>query len=275
MRSTGCADLQLAFLLNCWLLIAIALPSDPPQPRPYQRHRAGAGLADRVGADHRLDRHRVAGPRHTAAAARPRRRSRSTKPVPAVILFALIRAIATAIAVAIAFGFHLPDADWMPIACLIAMKSSLAQSTDHRDAAAGRGDHRRRGGGAVPADRGHQDHPGSAHRHPGHPGRVHPRIVHPVLRRWAGVMLIAEDLPHPHQPRPRGAPGVLTLASMRIATPAHQTHRQSDTFGACSTCSMKARPMSSPASAGAVMTGERYQPGQAQAPDRRPCCAAC
>jgi uncharacterized membrane protein YgaE (UPF0421/DUF939 family) len=44
-------------------------------------------------------------------------------------LFALIRAIAVAICVAIAFGFHLPDADWMPIACLIAMKSTLAQST--------------------------------------------------------------------------------------------------------------------------------------------------
>ena len=46
-----------------------------------------------------------------------------------MILFALIRAIAMAIAVAIAFGLHLPNADWMPIACLIAMKSSLAQST--------------------------------------------------------------------------------------------------------------------------------------------------
>jgi uncharacterized membrane protein YgaE (UPF0421/DUF939 family) len=46
-----------------------------------------------------------------------------------VILFSLIWAIAVAIAVAIAFGFHLPNADWMPVACLVAMKSSLAQST--------------------------------------------------------------------------------------------------------------------------------------------------
>jgi uncharacterized membrane protein YgaE (UPF0421/DUF939 family) len=46
-----------------------------------------------------------------------------------VILFALIRAVAVAIAVAIAFGLHLPNADWMPVACLIAMKSSLQQST--------------------------------------------------------------------------------------------------------------------------------------------------
>jgi uncharacterized membrane protein YgaE (UPF0421/DUF939 family) len=46
-----------------------------------------------------------------------------------VILFALIRAIAVGIAVAIAFGLHLPNADWMPIAALVAMKSSLQQST--------------------------------------------------------------------------------------------------------------------------------------------------
>jgi uncharacterized membrane protein YgaE (UPF0421/DUF939 family) len=33
------------------------------------------------------------------------------------------------IAVAVAFGLQLPDADWMPIATLVAMKSSLAQAT--------------------------------------------------------------------------------------------------------------------------------------------------
>jgi uncharacterized membrane protein YgaE (UPF0421/DUF939 family) len=41
----------------------------------------------------------------------------------------VIRAVAVAITVAIAFGLHLPNADWMPIAALVAMKSSLAQST--------------------------------------------------------------------------------------------------------------------------------------------------
>jgi Fusaric acid resistance protein-like len=45
-----------------------------------------------------------------------------------MILFAVIRAIAIAIAIAIAFGLHLPNADWMPIAALIAMKPSLDQS---------------------------------------------------------------------------------------------------------------------------------------------------
>ena len=48
-----------------------------------------------------------------------------TKPI---ILYAVIRAVAIAITVAIAFGLHLPNAYWMPIAALVAMKPSLAQS---------------------------------------------------------------------------------------------------------------------------------------------------
>jgi uncharacterized membrane protein YgaE (UPF0421/DUF939 family) len=46
-----------------------------------------------------------------------------------VILFVLIRAIALSVAIAIAFGLHLPNADWMPVATLVAMKPSLEQST--------------------------------------------------------------------------------------------------------------------------------------------------
>lgn len=49
-----------------------------------------------------------------------------TKPL---IAFAVLRAIALTIAVAIAFGLHLPNADWMPIAALVAMKPSLDQTT--------------------------------------------------------------------------------------------------------------------------------------------------
>ena len=45
-----------------------------------------------------------------------------------LILFAVIRAAAVAIAVAISFGLKLPDAEWMPIAAIIAMKPSLQQS---------------------------------------------------------------------------------------------------------------------------------------------------
>jgi len=46
-----------------------------------------------------------------------------------VVLFMLIRAFAIGVAVAIAFGLHLPNADWMPIATLVAMKTSLGQAT--------------------------------------------------------------------------------------------------------------------------------------------------
>jgi len=45
-----------------------------------------------------------------------------------VVLFALIRALALAASAAIAFGLHEPDADWMVIATLIAMKPSIDQS---------------------------------------------------------------------------------------------------------------------------------------------------
>ncbi|MGW5194795.1 FUSC family protein [Kribbella sp. NPDC004138] len=54
-----------------------------------------------------------------------------TKPIPLttpVIMFAVIRAVAVAIAVAIAFGLDVPNADWMPVAALVAMRSSLEQS---------------------------------------------------------------------------------------------------------------------------------------------------
>jgi uncharacterized membrane protein YgaE (UPF0421/DUF939 family) len=49
-------------------------------------------------------------------------RTELTKPV---VLFCLLRAFA----VAVAFGFHLPNADWMPIATLVAMKTTLGQAT--------------------------------------------------------------------------------------------------------------------------------------------------
>jgi hypothetical protein len=56
----------------------------------------------------------------------------STEPVPLtrqVISFAVIRAVAVAAAAAIAFGLHQPNADWMPVSTLAAMKPSLQQST--------------------------------------------------------------------------------------------------------------------------------------------------
>jgi uncharacterized membrane protein YgaE (UPF0421/DUF939 family) len=56
----------------------------------------------------------------------------STAPVPLsrqVIGFAVLRTVAITAAVAIAFGLHLPYADWMPVAALAAMQTSLQQST--------------------------------------------------------------------------------------------------------------------------------------------------
>ncbi|MCE0764891.1 FUSC family protein [Pseudonocardia kujensis] len=56
----------------------------------------------------------------------------STEPVRLtrqVIGFTVLRAVAVSIAVMIAFGLHLPNADWMPVATLVAFKPSLQQST--------------------------------------------------------------------------------------------------------------------------------------------------
>jgi hypothetical protein len=46
-----------------------------------------------------------------------------------VVLFVLIRAIAVSSAIAIAFGLQLTNADWMPLATLVALKPTLQQST--------------------------------------------------------------------------------------------------------------------------------------------------
>jgi len=45
-----------------------------------------------------------------------------------VVAFAVLRAVALTAAAAIAFGFHLPNAYWMPLAAAVAMKPDLDQS---------------------------------------------------------------------------------------------------------------------------------------------------
>jgi uncharacterized membrane protein YccC len=47
---------------------------------------------------------------------------------PPKIAFALMRAVAVAAAIAIAFGFQLPQAQWMAIATIVAIKPTLTQS---------------------------------------------------------------------------------------------------------------------------------------------------
>jgi len=134
MVKYGLHGFSSAYVLNCWFLVAIAMPVGYHLSHGHTNAWAqalawliGSALTIAWTAIVWLARGRTAQPQPVADLV-----PGSTKPVPLtrpVILFALIRAIAVAIAVAIAFGFHLPDADWMPIACLISMKTSLAQST--------------------------------------------------------------------------------------------------------------------------------------------------
>ena len=134
MVKYGLHGFTAAYLLNSWFLVAIALPVSYHQAHGHTNALA-QGLAWLIGSALTIA--------FTAVVWLARGRKAQAQPVAdiipgestpvpltrPVILFALIRAIAVAIATAIAFGFHLPNADWMPIACLIAMKSSLAQST--------------------------------------------------------------------------------------------------------------------------------------------------
>ena len=134
MVKYGLHGFSSAYVLNCWFLVAIAMPVGYHLSHGHTNAWAQA-LAWLIGSALTIAWTAIVWlARGRTARQQPVRDiiPGSTKPVPLtrpVILFALIRAIAVAIAVAIAFGFHLPDADWMPIACIISMKSSLAQST--------------------------------------------------------------------------------------------------------------------------------------------------
>ncbi|MDI2127726.1 FUSC family protein [Yinghuangia seranimata] len=123
-----------ALLLNVWFLIAVALPggyaADHVHTGAWPQAAAWAiGSAVMIGwigvmwlATGRSDR------QQTGAELLPG----DTTPVPLsrpVVLYCVIRAVAVAAAVAIAFGFGLDNADWMPVAALIAMQPSLQQST--------------------------------------------------------------------------------------------------------------------------------------------------
>ena len=129
----GAHRMVAALLLNAWFLVEIALPGTYHLGHIHTSGW-GQGLAWLIGAALTiaytcilwLARGRTAQPEPIAEI------PGGTAPVPLtrpIILFAVIRAVAVSIAVAIAFGLHLPNADWMPIAALVAMKPSLAQST--------------------------------------------------------------------------------------------------------------------------------------------------
>lgn len=120
-------------LLNVWFLIALSAAAGLPAAvgtHPWNQALAwlvGAGIAIALITVMWLIRDRS-------------RRERSPLPeIPAdlppiklsrpIVLFVAIRAIAVSGAIAIAFGLQLTNADWMPLATLVAMKPTLGQST--------------------------------------------------------------------------------------------------------------------------------------------------
>ena len=123
-----------ALLLNIWFLIALSLPAAYRLDHVHTNAWAQA-LAWLIGSA------LVVAYLTVVWLARSRRAQQapvadlipgSTQPVPLsrpVIMFAVLRAVVIAITVAIAFGLHTPNADWMPIAALVAMKPSLAETT--------------------------------------------------------------------------------------------------------------------------------------------------
>ena len=130
-----------AYLLNAWFIVALGLPTllafDYPRPyhaglihpEPWKQALAwlaGSALWIVYTVIVWLARGRITEPQPIAEIPGDISPRPLTRPL---ILFAVIRAVAVAIAIAIAFGLKLPDAYWMPIAAIVAMKPSLQQST--------------------------------------------------------------------------------------------------------------------------------------------------
>ena len=214
-----------AYLLNAWFIIALGLPTllafDYPRlyhsglihVEPWKQALAwlvGSALWIAYTFIVWLAQGRVAEPQPIAEIPGDISPRPLTRPL---ILFAVIRAVAAAIAVAIAFGLKLPDAYWMPIAAIIAMKPSLQQSALVAEQPGGRDDRRRCGGRRRPAGRRQQDRPGSDHRCPVRAGRVDPyRELHLVHRsRGRGCPDRCGYTP-PDQPHRRGTPDLVRAA---------------------------------------------------------------
>jgi hypothetical protein len=122
-----------ATLLNVWFIIAITLPdayrADHIHPNAWAQALAwliGSALWIAFTCIVWLARGRTAEPSPVPEIPGDTSPVKLTRPI---ILFALIRAVALAGAGAIAFGLHVPNADWMPLATIVAMKPSLQQST--------------------------------------------------------------------------------------------------------------------------------------------------
>jgi len=121
-----------AYLLNVWFIICVGLPGTYAL-EGVRTHAGRQALAWLAGAALWI----------VAAGVLWLARGRGSQPSPfpeipadtapreltgPVIIFAVIRALAVSFAIAIAFGLELPNAYWMPIATIVAMKASLDQS---------------------------------------------------------------------------------------------------------------------------------------------------
>ncbi len=129
-----------AYVLNVWFIVALGLPtlisfqvpglfgSGLTHTEPWKQALAwlvGSALWIAYTFIMWLVRRGVAEPQPVAEIPGDISPRPLTRPI---ILFAVIRAAALATAVAISFGLKLPNAYWMPIATIIAMKPSLQQS---------------------------------------------------------------------------------------------------------------------------------------------------
>ena len=122
-----------AMLLNSWYLVVIAVPAGE-HLHASTSDWSGQALAWLIGSAiwialtylGWLVRGRHAQASHFPEIPGDMTTTALTKPV---IMFSLLKALAIAIAIGIAFGLHVPNADWMPIATLVAMKGTLDQTT--------------------------------------------------------------------------------------------------------------------------------------------------
>jgi hypothetical protein len=121
-----------SLLLNIWLLVTLSAAAGLPSVvniRPWNQALAwliGSGISIALMSGSWLLRGRSSQPSPLPEIPADLPPINLTRPI---VLFVLIRAVAVSGAAAIAFGLHVTNADWMPIATLIAMKTTLEQST--------------------------------------------------------------------------------------------------------------------------------------------------
>jgi hypothetical protein len=128
----GLEALVAGILLNAWFLIALSAVAGFPSrftPHPWNQALAWLiGSAIAIALAFALWMVRGRGSQRSALPEIPTDLPpiKLSRPI---VSFVLIRAFAVSASVAIAFGLGLTNADWMPVATLIAMKPNLQQST--------------------------------------------------------------------------------------------------------------------------------------------------